>query len=601
MIALGTTSTRIIVLTTLNSSMLNAMQFFPSWEDHMGNPSGDTLGRLSAMYSIGSIVSLPVVPYLSDHFGRRMPIIIGCSIMVAAASIQTAAINLPMFEGARFFMGFGNSLAQSSAPLLLTEICHPQHRARITAVYNCLWNVGALICSWISFGTQYIDNGWSWRIPTLIQALPSVIQLLFIFWIPESPRWLLSKERTEDALQMLGKYHADGNIDDPLVQFEFEEIKETIRLEFRAKKSSSFLDFIRTKGNRYRLLLIISLGLFSQWSGNALFSYYANKVYTAAGVSGSKAGLGLDGGNKVLSLIVSISCALLCDRVGRRPLFLAATGGMLLCLMAATVSGAQYSKTDNRGTGIAVIVFFWFHGVCYAFAWSGLLVAYTVEILPFKLRAKGMMIMNISVNVALVINNYVNPIPMDGVWKGSEWKLYCVYTCWIAIELVFVYVFYVETKYVVPCLLPTVLPGHFTNDAITGAPPSRKSPASSTATTPRSASRTSRTTPSCPTSCTARSARFRSTPSNSARPSRTRCKCAPSIGCCCLLCGAVCSIVLLCNAVGECEEEGEGQSYCVCATRYLCLSFLRSGETSSRIYHVRSNFVSLIICFFLSE
>ena len=414
----------------------------------MGNPSGETLGRLSAMYSIGSIVSLPVVPYISDHFGRRMPIIIGCSIMVAAASIQTAAINLPMFEGARFFMGFGNSLAQLSAPLLLTEICHPQHRARVTAVYNCLWNVGALICSWISFGTQYMDNSWSWRIPTLVQALPSVIQLMFIFWIPESPRWLLSKERTEDALQMLGKYHADGNIDDPLVQFEFEEIKETIRLEFLAKKSSSFADFIRTKGNRYRLMLIISLGLFSQWSGNALFSYYANKVYEAAGVSGSKQGLGLDGGNKVLSLIVSISCALLCDRIGRRPLFLAATGGMLLCLMAATVAGSQYSKTGNTGTGVAVIVFFWFHGVCYAFAWSGLLVAYTVEILPFKLRAKGMMIMNVAVNVALVINNYVNPIPIDGVWKGSEWKLYCVYTCWIAIELVFVYVFYVETKYV---------------------------------------------------------------------------------------------------------------------------------------------------------
>jgi len=432
--------------TGYDGSMLNAMQFFPSWEDHMGNPSGETLGRLSAMYSIGSIVSLPVVPYISDHFGRRMPIIIGCSIMVAAASIQTAAINLPMFEGARFFMGFGNSLAQLSAPLLLTEICHPQHRARVTAVYNCLWNVGALICSWISFGTQYMDNSWSWRIPTLVQALPSVIQLMFIFWIPESPRWLLSKERTEDALQMLGKYHADGNIDDPLVQFEFEEIKETIRLEFLAKESSSFADFIRTKGNRYRLMLIISLGLFSQWSGNALFSYYANKVYEAAGVSGSKQGLGLDGGNKVLSLIVSISCALLCDRIGRRPLFLAATGGMLLCLMAATVAGSQYSKTGNTGTGVAVIVFFWFHGVCYAFAWSGLLVAYTVEILPFKLRAKGMMIMNVAVNVALVINNYVNPIPIDGVWKGSEWKLYCVYTCWIAIELVFVYVFYVETK-----------------------------------------------------------------------------------------------------------------------------------------------------------
>lgn len=304
--------------------MLNAMQFFPSWESYFGNPTDVTLGRLSAMYSIGSIASLPVTPILSDRFGRRLPVITGCFIMVVAASVQAASQNLPMFEAARFFMGFGNSLAQLSAPLLLTEIAHPQHRGRITAVYNCLWNVGALICSWISFGTQNIDNNWAWRIPTLIQALPSVIQLCFIWFIPESPRWLLSKDKNDEALHMLGTYHADGRMDDPVVLFEYEEMKETIRMEFEAKKSSSYLDFIKTPGNRYRFALLISLGLFSQWSGNALFSYYANKVYEAAGVTGASTGLGLDGGNKVLSLIVSISCAFLIDRVGRRKLFLAA-------------------------------------------------------------------------------------------------------------------------------------------------------------------------------------------------------------------------------------------------------------------------------------
>jgi len=432
--------------TGYDGSMLNAMQFFPTWEEHMNNPSDVLLGRLSAMYSIGSIVSLLVVPILSDNFGRRLPIICGCIIMVLAAAVQTASINEPMFEGARFFMGFGNSLAQLSAPMLLTEICHPQHRGRITAVYNCLWNVGALICSWVSFGTQNIDNNWAWRTPTLLQALPSIIQLMFIWFIPESPRWLLSKDRNNEALEMLGKYHADGNTNDPIVQFEYAEIKETIRLEFLAKKTSSYLDFFKTKGNRYRLFLIISAGLFSQWSGNALFSYYANKVYAAAGVDSPRAGLGLDGGNKVLSLIVSISCALLCDRIGRRPLFLAATGGMLICFMCATITGSQYSKTGDQGTGIAVITFFWLHGVAYAFAWSGLLIAYTVEILPFKLRAKGLVVMNFAVQLALVINNQVNPIPMDGVWKGEEWKLYCVYTCWIGVEFIVVYFVYVETK-----------------------------------------------------------------------------------------------------------------------------------------------------------
>lgn len=68
--------------------MLNAMQFFPTWESYFNHPAGGRLGLLSAMYSIGSIASLPFVPILSDHFGRKLPIIIGCFIMIAAAAIQ---------------------------------------------------------------------------------------------------------------------------------------------------------------------------------------------------------------------------------------------------------------------------------------------------------------------------------------------------------------------------------------------------------------------------------------------------------------------------------------------------------------------------------
>jgi MFS family permease len=164
---------------------MNTSQLLDSWKTTMDNPSEDTLGRLSAMYSIGSIVSLPVVPWLSDKYGRKTPITIGCIIMVIAAAIQAASMSRPQYEGGRFFMGFGNSMAQLSCPMLITEIAHPQHRARITTVYNCLWNLGALICGWLAFGTQHIPNTWSWRIPTLIQGIFSIIQLVFIWWIPE--------------------------------------------------------------------------------------------------------------------------------------------------------------------------------------------------------------------------------------------------------------------------------------------------------------------------------------------------------------------------------------------------------------------------------
>jgi len=247
---------------------------------------------------------------------------------------------------------------------------------------------------------------------------------------------------------MLSHYHADGNDSDSTVMFEYAEMKETIRIEFLHKKNSSYMDFIKTAGNRKRLLMIISLGLFSQWSGNALVSYYAGIIYEGAGITRQTDKLGLDAGNKVLSLFVSISCALLVDRVGRRPLFLAATGGMLLFLICATITGEQYAEKGTLAIGYVNIVFVWLHGVAYSLAWSGLLVAYTVEILPYKLRAKGVFIMNISVQVALTINNYVNPIPISegGGWYKQNWKLFACYAGWVFLELIWVYYFYVETR-----------------------------------------------------------------------------------------------------------------------------------------------------------
>jgi MFS family permease len=103
--------------------MLNNLRILQYWKDYFGNPQESTLGLLTALYSIGSIASLPITPYLADHFGRKICIVIGCLIMIVGAGIQAGAKNLSYFMGGRFLMGFGNSLAQLSSPLLLTEIC----------------------------------------------------------------------------------------------------------------------------------------------------------------------------------------------------------------------------------------------------------------------------------------------------------------------------------------------------------------------------------------------------------------------------------------------------------------------------------------------
>ncbi|KAF7344220.1 Lactose permease [Mycena venus] len=382
--------------TGYDGSMLNNIRILPQWNDYFDDPQGSNLGLLTALYSIGSIASLPIVPFIADRFGCKVVIIGGCILMIIAAGIQGASHNLAMFKGARFLMGFGNSVGPYYSHKFMATSGISVHSVRTSSPPYLI-----------------LEN------PTIIQDSPSVIQLLFIFFIPESPRWLISKDRPEEALEILAKYHANGNVNDATVQFEYAEMKETLRLEFQYRKTSSYIDFLKTRRNRYRLLLIVSIGLFSQWSGNGLVSYCATNVYDSVGITSPNSQLGINGGLSILRLIVSVTFALLCDRVGRRPLFLAATLGMLIFFIGWTVCSAVYQDSGNAGAGRAVIAFIWlFSGSC-ALAWSGLL-------------------------VALVINQYVNPLGFQHL--NPNWKLYTIYTYWIAFELVFIYIFYVETK-----------------------------------------------------------------------------------------------------------------------------------------------------------
>lgn len=107
------------------------------------------------------------------------------------------------------------------------------------------------------------------------------------------PRWLISKERYEEALDILAYYHAEGDRENATVNFEYTEMREAIRMEADANSNSSYIDFLRTKGNRWRLAILISLGIISQYSGNALFSNYINLVYEGAGIDSQNQKMGV--------------------------------------------------------------------------------------------------------------------------------------------------------------------------------------------------------------------------------------------------------------------------------------------------------------------
>lgn len=119
--------------------------------------------------------------------------------------------------------------------------------------------------------------------PSALQGLPSVVQIVLVWFAPESPRWLVSKGREAEALKTLAYYHADGNDQDPLVQYEFEEIKAAIEFDRTVAANVGYKSLFSTPGNRRRMRIIIAIAFFSQWSGNGLVSYYLGKVFDTIG------------------------------------------------------------------------------------------------------------------------------------------------------------------------------------------------------------------------------------------------------------------------------------------------------------------------------
>ncbi|EPT02301.1 hypothetical protein FOMPIDRAFT_59695 [Fomitopsis schrenkii] len=423
-----------------DGSLMNSFQSLDQWKDYFNNPQGSKLGLLNAIQNIGALAGYPFAPYLSDGLGRRRTVWIGATIMLLGVALQTAAQNLGYFIAARFLIGFGLTFSTNSAPMLVTEISYPQYRPQLTSLYNSLWYSGNIIASWTAFGTQYIGSTWSWRLPSIMQGVPAAFQFFLVLLAPESPRWLISKGRDADALRTLAYYHADGDESDALVQYEYDEIKTSLELE--RTTAVGWKSLIQTRGNRRRMLIIVAIAWFSQWSGNGLVSYYLTKVMISIGITNTTVQLLITGILAIWNLIWAVFASFMVERIGRRLLFLTSAAGMLVFFTLQTVCTARYLIAGDHQAGHAVIAFIFLFYAFYDLAFTPLIVSYTVEILPFSVRAKGFNVFNFTISVALIFNQYVNPIALDSI----SWKYYIVYICWIAFEFVFLYFFIVETK-----------------------------------------------------------------------------------------------------------------------------------------------------------
>ncbi|KAJ5185313.1 Major facilitator superfamily domain general substrate transporter [Penicillium cf. griseofulvum] len=439
-------------------NLVNSLLVLPEFDEIIGGLNPSIVGVIIAATSVGALVSFAPASYIADKFGRKTCVCIGSSIVVVGAIISTMIKSHWAFFGTRVLSGIGMGITQTAAPLLATEIAHPRQRQTATALYNGCWSLGAIGSAAVTYATIGIANSWSWRLPCLLQISYPLFQILgLVMFVPESPRWLVSKGRKDEALAILGKYHANGDAEDELVQYEYRLICTTITAEITDTRSWS--SFFSSRGDMHRLAICVLVGFMQEWAGNGilipppkedtvtnsivgLLSYYLAPILISVGITKATDQAAVNISLNAWNFLLAGAGALASERYGRRILWLISTVAMIVFLSMSTLAAGLFAERHLSAAGLAVVsLLFLFFGA-YDIAYAPLFLSYPAEILPFQLRAKGIAVTLSADAVACFFNQYVNPVAFTAI----AWKYYCVFLGSLVMFLVLIYFLFPETK-----------------------------------------------------------------------------------------------------------------------------------------------------------
>lgn len=399
------------------------------------------------MFNIGAIAALPFTGPVSDTWGRRWAMFVGACFVIMGTCIQAPAINQGMFLGGRFLVGFGQGFLNVSGITYVTEMAHPYWRGPLCSFLETNYFAGSIIASWVTYGTAYMAGTISFRLPIWLQLVSSGYIAVFVFFSPESPRWLVAHGRYEEAEAILAKYHGEGSVSNPFVRLQMAEMRAQISPDSLDKKWWDYRGLVKSRPARYRLLCVIAFAWFGQYSGNALVSYYFPVVMAQAGISDPHMQLLLNALNPVLSWIAAMVGAMLSDTAGRRPLLLAGFAGCAMCLAIATGLTKATTVDGNVTAGNASIAFIYLFSIVFSFCITPLQTFYISECLDVETRAKGGAVGQIVASIAGIVGQYTTGVAIDQI----GYYYYLVFVFWDCIEVIVVYFFFPETKV---CFIP---------------------------------------------------------------------------------------------------------------------------------------------------
>ena len=322
---------------------------------------------------VGTILGSMFAGIPGDKFGRRDSLRVMAILYVVSALGCALAWNWPALVFSRFIGGLGIGGSSVLGPMYIAEIAPASWRGRLVGIFQFNVVSGILLAYLSNFfvGTQHlpIEDEWRWKFG--VAALPAALFLTLLFTIPRSPRWLVKKQRINEArevLRLIGEQNYER---------ELQDIIESIDAEHGLADEPLF-------SAKYRLpiFLAMTIGMFNQLSGINAILYYLNDIFAFAGFSKMSGDLQavVVGLTNLLFTVVAIS---IIDRMGRKKLLLVGAVGTAICLAGVA---AIFATNQHHELLLWLLVGFI---ASFAFSQGSVIWVYLSEVFPNRVRAKG--------------------------------------------------------------------------------------------------------------------------------------------------------------------------------------------------------------------